>query len=120
MVNQMLYTGNNRSYTFLAEEKALIPTLISLFDSPSVVIRGKVLLTFYLMFKTNLKWMVSLNESKFSHMIDKIGRDNYKYVQCCLIHLLELMTELVPIIQKQIVEELGRLGTSSNQTEEES
>jgi len=61
------------------------------------------------MFKTNLKWMMAIAENKFATLLDKLSRDSYRYVQCCLIHLLDLVTELIPIILSNIKEELSSL-----------
>jgi hypothetical protein len=109
LLNMMLHTMGTKTYTLLAEEKALMPGLLALLDNSNPITRGKALLTFYLMFKINLKWMMIMSENKFTTHIDKLGRDQFKYVQCCLIHVLDLVGELVPLIQKHIQEDLTRM-----------
>ena len=109
ILNLFLHTSGSKAYALLGDEKALIPSLLSLLDNSSVVVRGKAILSFYLMFKTNLKWMMAISENKFGPLIDKLSRDTYKYVQCCLIHLVDLIAELIPIIQKNIQEELNKI-----------
>jgi len=106
LLNFLIQNEGNKCYALLAEEKTLIPHLISLLDHSSLVIRGKCLLSFYLLFKTNLKWMMALSEPKFGPLLDRLNRDAYRYVQCCLIHLLDLVTELIPIILTHIEDEL--------------
>lgn len=103
-----LHNNANKAYTFLAEEKSLLPSLINLLDHSSVVIRGKTLLAFYLMFETNLKWMLVLAENKFAPLLDKL-KDSHKYVDCCLVHLVDLIVTLVPRILKNIAEGLKKL-----------
>ena len=99
----------NKVYTFLAEEKGLVPALIGLLDhSSSVVIRGKALLAFYFMFKINLKWTMVLSENKFGPLLDKL-KESTKYIEYCLIHLVDLLIEIVPTVGKNIAEELKRL-----------
>lgn len=61
-------------------------------ENQSIVIRGKVLLTFLLLFKMNPEWMVIAVELDFYKNIDKLLRDNYKYVQCCLLCLIDTLS----------------------------
>ena len=49
-------------------------------NSSSIVLRGKSLLTFLLLFKMNPKWFVIAIEMEFYKNIDKLLRDNFKYV----------------------------------------
>jgi len=44
------------------------------------VLRGKAILTFLLLFKMNPQWMIIAVEHDFYKNIDKLLRDNYKYV----------------------------------------
>jgi hypothetical protein len=39
-------------------------------------------------------------------VLDRLSRDTYKYVQCCLLCLLEGLVEIVPLIFSAIAEEL--------------
>ena len=48
-------------------------------------------------------------EVKFFHVIDRISRDTYKYVQCCLQCLIEGVSDIVPLIFSAISEELNIL-----------
>lgn len=107
----------NKAYTFLAEEKALVPGLIGLLDhSSSVVIRGKALLAFYLMFKINLKWTMVLAENKFGPLLDKL-KESTKYIEYCLIHLVDILTEIIPTVGKNIASELKRLKQQNDDPE---
>ena len=52
-----------------------------LLEHHSIVIRGKCLLTFTLLFKQDFRWMAIVDtEVKFYHALDRILRDNFKYV----------------------------------------
>ena len=54
---------------------------MKLLEHHSIVIRGKCLLTFLLLFKLDFRWMAIVNtEVKFFHILDRLTRDNYKYV----------------------------------------
>lgn len=45
-------------------------------------------------------------EIKFFNELDKLLKDNYKYVQCCLLCLADGIQEIVPTIFKTITEQL--------------
>lgn len=49
-------------------------------ENTSIVLRGKVLLTFLLLFKMNSIWFVTAIKMDFYKNIDKLLRDNFKYV----------------------------------------
>lgn len=65
-------------------------------ENQSCVLRGKVLLTYLLLFKMNPSWFVIAIEMDFYKNIDKLLRDNFKYVQCCLLCLIESVSDMCP------------------------
>ena len=80
---------------------------MKLLEHHSIVIRGKCLLTFLLLFKLDFRWMALVDsEVKFFHLLDRLARDNYKYVQCCLLCLIDGIIDIIPVIFKTISEEL--------------
>ena len=94
----------------LLAEESFLPSLIQLHEHHSIVIRGKCLLTFLLLFKLDFRWMsVVQNQVKFFNMLDRVLRDNYKYVQCCLLCLIDGILEIVPTIFQTVAEELSIL-----------
>ena len=60
------------------------------------MIRGKSLLTYLLLFKMNPIWFVVAIELDLYKNIDKLLRDNFKYVQCCLLCMIETVAEMCP------------------------
>lgn len=65
----------------LLQEDSFLKSLMRLLEHHSIVIRGKCLLTFLLLFKLDFRWMAIVDtEVKFFHVLDRLGRDNYKYV----------------------------------------
>ena len=65
----------------LLKEENFLPSLIRLHEHNSIVIRGKCLLTFLLLFKLDFRWMsVVQNQVKFFNMLERVLKDNYKYV----------------------------------------
>lgn len=66
------------------------------------------MLTFLLLFKLDFRWMsVVQHQVKFFNMLDRVLRDNYKYVQCCLLCLIDGILEIVPTIFQTVAEELS-------------
>ena len=84
--------------------------LMRLLEHHSIVIRGKALLNFLLLFKQDFRWMAIVEpEVKFFHVLDRLSRENYKYVQCCLLCLIEGIVDIIPLIFSAISEELNLL-----------
>ena len=76
--------------SILLQEKVFLKALTKLLEHQHIVIRGKSILTFLLLIKLDFRWMTTIQqEIKFFNELDKILRDNYKYVQCCLLCLAE-------------------------------
>ena len=42
-------------------------------------------------------------------MLDRVLKDNYKYVQCCLLCLIDGILEIVPTIFQTVAQELSSL-----------
>jgi hypothetical protein len=98
MLNQALYQGTYPKINeVLLNEESFLKSLIRLIEHQSIVIRGKVLLTFLLLFRLDFRWMAMFDpEVKFFHVLDRLSRDNYKYVQCCLQCLVVGIDEIMP------------------------
>lgn len=81
-----------------------------LLENQSIVLRGKAILTFLLLFKMNPQWMIIAVDLDFFKNIDKLLRDNYKYVQCCLLCMIEtLSTTQIPSMITLVEESFDKL-----------
>lgn len=74
--------------------------LIELLESPGIVIRGKVLLCFMYLLKHKTNYLVQFVNTRFFSILDRLLKDSYKYVQDCLHHLLEVLSDLIMNIFK--------------------
>ena len=84
------------------QDEALFHTALSkLIENSQIVIRGKSLLTYLLLFKMNSLWFVIAIELDCYKNIDKLLRDNFKYVQCCLLCMIESVAEMCPVLIAQ-------------------
>jgi hypothetical protein len=110
MLNLALTTPYPKINEILLQEDQFLQSLLRLLEHHSIVIRGKCLLTFLLLFKQDFRWMSLVDsEIKFYHIMDRMMRDNFKYVQCCLLCLVEGIIEIIPTIFLTISEELNIL-----------
>lgn len=73
-------------------------------ENSQIVIRGKALLTYLLLFKMNPTWFAIAIDMDFYKGIDKLLRDNFKYVQCCLLCMIESVAEICPTLITQCQE----------------
>jgi hypothetical protein len=65
----------------LLKEPLFLQALSNLLETQHIVIRGKTILTFLLLFKLDFRWItVVQQEIKFFNELDKLLKDNYKYV----------------------------------------
>mmetsp|Transcript_8196 Transcript_8196/g.16118 ORF Transcript_8196/g.16118 Transcript_8196/m.16118 type:complete len:1213 (+) Transcript_8196:4271-7909(+) len=108
-----LQSPPQRLSTTLLDDRGFFPALVGLFENNEVVIRGKSLLVFMFLVKLNTRWLSKACEGKFFPLIERMSRDNYKYVQCCLHHLVEALTEITHLILQNAAEEVSRAGRSS-------
>ena len=66
------------------------------------------------LFKLNTRFIIKVSELKFFNILDRMVRDSFKYVQCCLHHLLDTITEICILILRNISEGLGKTGKNSS------
>lgn len=102
--NEQLFPGLSLT---LLNERNFLPSLVQLHEHNSIVIRGKCLLTFLLLFKSNFRWIsVVQTKVKFFNILERALKDNFKYVQCCLVCLADGITDLVPLMFQTVAESL--------------
>jgi len=46
---------------------------------------------------------------KFFNVLDRVVRDSYKYVQCCLLCLIDGIIEIVPTVFQTVASEMQLL-----------
>jgi hypothetical protein len=92
MINIALVQPYLKLNDTLQEDDTFQSAISQLLENQSIVLRGKAILTFLLLFKMNPQWMIISVHQDFYKNIDKLLRDNYKYVQCCLLCLIETVS----------------------------
>lgn len=82
----------------LMEEPKFKEAMSSLLENSNIVIKGKSILTILLLFKMNPHWIILVDEFKFYNTCDRMSRDYSKYIQYCLLCLIDGVIELLPKI----------------------
>jgi len=95
-------------YQFINDEKSFFPSLTTLLDHQNFVIRGKAIISFYLLIKMDLKYLKIVSEGKFFIWIEKLLKDNSKYVPYCLQHLIVLFDDIIPNLLKTVENEFKK------------
>jgi hypothetical protein len=82
MLNLVLNSGAISDLSeLLLENSNFLPSLIKLLEHSSIVIRGKCLLTFLMLFKRDFRWLsVAHHQVNIFALLDRVVRDSYKYV----------------------------------------
>ena len=57
----------------------------------------------------NPMWFVIAVELDFYRNIDKLLRDNFKYVQCCLLCMIESVSEMCPSLINQVTDAFQKM-----------
>jgi hypothetical protein len=91
----------------LMEEPKFKEAMSSLLENTNIVIKGKSILTILLLFKMNPHWIILVDEFKFYTTCDRMSRDYSKYIQYCLLCLIDGVIELLPKIISQITHDFS-------------
>jgi hypothetical protein len=119
MLNLALHNVNQINYSQISKklmkEQAFFTAVQKLLEHQHIVIRGKVVMTILLLINIDFTWIAAVQHRiHFFNELDKLLRDNYKYVQCSLLCLAEGIAVTVPQILKAIATSL--LHTLQNPT----
>jgi len=102
-----------RAMASLLEDKAFVPALIALLENPGIVIRGKSLLVFMMLFKSFPKLMAKVADLKFYSIIERVSKDTFKYIQSCLYYLVDAIGEITLRILADMAQDLTRSSRTS-------
>lgn len=83
--------------------------IVSLLESSNTIIRGKAIICLYLCITLNPRCLVDICSTKFFTFIDKLARDNFKYVQQCFQHLRLVNMNCLPWLIQAVREDLIRV-----------
>lgn len=103
----------------LMEEVKFKEAMSALLENPYFVIRGKCILTILLLFKIHPYWIVFANSFRFYNSCDRMSRDYSKYIQYCLLCLIDGVIEMIPKILLSIKKDFTKYIKDSSAFEDE-
>ena len=109
MLNIALLNNNETLLKMVNDNcDSLAKAIINLLENQSLVIRGKSILTAVLLLRQfPLQWFtIFISDKRFITLLDRLAKDNYKYVQYGLLHFLDQIEQTMPIIFSVIEEDL--------------
>jgi len=106
MLNIALQNGYEKLNDQLTAETLFRTALKKLLEHSNVVIRGKSIITGLLILKMNPHWMILLQDIKFYQIIERMVRDTSKYIQHCLMCVMQNIVEMIPSIIESIKSDL--------------
>ncbi|XP_009405546.2 serine/threonine-protein kinase RUNKEL [Musa acuminata AAA Group] len=97
ILSMPMLTNMNRHLLSLAEEKHMVPGLISLIEQGAEALRGKALLFVGLLCKNSRKWLSQfLSNLKLLSLVDRLGKEKDGFIQQCVEAFVHLVATIVP------------------------
>jgi serine/threonine-protein kinase ULK4 len=119
MLNIALTKPYSRLNDSLMEEPKFKEAMATLLENSNIIIKAKSLLTILLLFKMDPHWIILVDEFKFYNTCDRMSKDYSKYIQYCLLCLIDGVLELMPKILIMIKEDFTKYKKDKNSLDEE-
>ncbi|KAK0608371.1 hypothetical protein LWI29_029780 [Acer saccharum] len=97
MLGSHMFTNIGRHLLPLVEDKNLIPSLVSLIEQGSEVLRGKALLFVAFLCKNGKRWMLHfLCNARLISTVDRLAKEKDSFVQQCLDAYVHVVVSIIP------------------------
>ncbi|CAI8590808.1 unnamed protein product [Vicia faba] len=97
MLGSHMLTNVGRYLIQLSEDKNLIPSLLSLVEQGSEVLKGKALVFVALLCKHGRRWLPQFFCShKLLSVVDRLGKEKDAFVRQCLVAFLHIVASTIP------------------------
>ncbi|KAL6959067.1 non-specific serine,threonine protein kinase [Sarracenia purpurea var. burkii] len=97
MLGSHMFTNNGRHVLPLAEEKNIVPCLISLVEQGSEILRGKALIFVALLCKNGRRWLPHFFcSARLLSAVDRLVKEKDSYVQQCLDGFVHVVASIIP------------------------
>lgn len=112
MIGSHTFTSFGRHLVTLTEEKNLFPSLLSIVEQGSEVLRGKALLCVALLCKNSRRWLSNFfSNTRFLPVVDRLAKEKDSYVQQCLEAFVNVIASIIPSLLDTITNEIQQLMT---------
>uniref|UniRef100_A0A7S0HXU4 Protein kinase domain-containing protein n=1 Tax=Hanusia phi TaxID=3032 RepID=A0A7S0HXU4_9CRYP len=108
ILNVALVQPNQRLLKSLNEQSTIINSILTLFDSATMTVRAKAILTVRLLASISPQWLSLACDKRLMPSIEKMIRDKDAYLQRCIEGLISEITELIPNLVASIAQELSK------------
>ncbi|CAL0301211.1 unnamed protein product [Lupinus luteus] len=97
MLGSHMFTNMGRYLLPLAEDKNLIPSLLSFVEQGSEVLKGKALVLVALLCKHGRRWLsLFFCSQKLLSVVDRLGKEKDAYVHQCLDAFVHVVASTIP------------------------
>lgn len=97
MLGSHMFTNIGRHLVHLAEDKILVPSLMSLTEQGSEILRGKALLFVALLCKNGRRWLLHFFcNPRLLSAVDRLAKEKDSYLQQCLDAFMHIVASTIP------------------------
>lgn len=101
-----------RHLVSLTEEKNLFPSLLSILEQGTEVLRGKTVLFVALLCKNSRRWLTNFFcNTRFLPVVDRLAKEKDTYVQQCLEAFVHVIASIIPGLLDTITSDIQQLMT---------
>eukprot|EP01119_Soliformovum_irregulare_P021022 TRINITY_DN6904_c0_g1_i1.p1 TRINITY_DN6904_c0_g1~~TRINITY_DN6904_c0_g1_i1.p1 ORF type:complete len:1184 (+),score=269.21 TRINITY_DN6904_c0_g1_i1:793-4344(+) len=108
-----LHQAPKKVQLLIAEDKHLIPSIKKLMESPSLILRGKAILTIHLLMKVHLPTFLSFCQYKVLPLLVRNSKEKDAYLRTCVKVTVHAIVDLVPNISGRIRAEIRKINEKS-------
>ncbi|XP_065863550.1 serine/threonine-protein kinase RUNKEL [Euphorbia lathyris] len=110
MIGSHMFTSIGRHLLPLAEDKNLVPVLLSLTEQGSEILRGKTLLFMALLCKNGRRWLPHFFcNQKLLSAVDRLAKEKDSYLQQCLDAFIRIVASSVPTLLDTITSDIQQI-----------
>ncbi|CAA7061903.1 unnamed protein product [Microthlaspi erraticum] len=112
MIGSHTFTSFGRHLVTLTEEKNLFPSLLSIIEQGTEVLRGKALIFVALLCKNSRRWLTNFFcNARFLPVVDRLAKEKDSYVQQCLEAFVNVIASIIPGLLDTITNDIQQLMT---------
>lgn len=110
MLGSHMFTNIGRHLLPLAEDKNLVPSLLSLTEQGSEILRGKTLLFTALLCKNGRRWLPHFFcNPRLLSAVDRLAKEKDSYLQQCLDAFVHIVVSSVPSLLDIITTDIQQM-----------
>ncbi|KAG8636632.1 serine/threonine-protein kinase RUNKEL [Manihot esculenta] len=110
MLGSHLFTNIGRHILSLAEDKNLVPSLLSLTEQGSEILRGKTLLFMALLCKNGRRWLPQFFcNPRLLSAVDRLAKEKDSYLQQCLDAFVRIVASTVPSLLDVVTADIQQM-----------